>query len=210
MAVGIRVCYLHTFFNANKSFSTLCSIWHVFSIWSLYLISFSFSPVPMDNDTVDWKYQTVPLVTSLDGGEEVVIRAEFTPRYGAAILDEIKITTRQHCFPRWLKDFFISGFSFNLCLLIFTNSRWIEVPNRQLVDNPSNQPPMSTFENSEVDIGDLETRHYIAENVTASLSKCAQYCFAGSGTMSTTIMRLAEGSIETWDLPEGIVNWLRY
>ena len=40
---------------------------------------------------------------------------------------------------------------------------------------------MATFENSGVTAADLDERHYIAENTTASLSECAQYCYAGSG-----------------------------
>lgn len=59
-----------------------------------------FSSAPMDNDTVDWKYQTVPLTTSIKGGDEVKIKATFTPNYGTVLLDEIKIVTKQHCIPR--------------------------------------------------------------------------------------------------------------
>lgn len=51
---------------------------------------------------LDWQFISIPLALSNEGGDQIKIEAVTTPSAGYVLLDNTKITTRQHCIPRYV------------------------------------------------------------------------------------------------------------
>ena len=128
-------------------------------------------PVPNNHLTNDgqvnastaWRFNTITLPPLMDEDQRLALVGNLDYHKAVLGLDNIRLTTRERCSPRWTKA---AGFKLN-----------------DVYINSSLSASLDAYEMSEVSQAELAAKHAILEKQPVSLEMCARLCIHGSGKL---------------------------
>ncbi len=120
-----------------------------------------------------WNYDTVDLPRFKEPDQRIVVKGLIHKSKGALGLDNIRLTTRERCSPRWTR---INGYHIRILSQI-----------EDLV-----LPTLDNYDFSNIGMQDLRDRHYRASKTGPNLEYCARLCMHGSGEKPGSINKYTE------------------